>query len=254
MNAYYTKYLIFNKDNKILFKNNNNSCFAEITGNTQLYNDLISSDNHMEIYFPKCEVDISQELIDWYIDNINRLGLHVDLKISDDVLYENIKNEKHNEFYVFTIDFNKYQNKRVVKYTLYFIRYLWEYSNRYYNNLLNSMSLYIILTNKIKKDFENLDFIFCFGLSHLFNSTGHHIYFGRDNIIYKDIDFINFINKLGSKVNNCEIDDLCYFFKTDYTTLISSEYITKLKNDLRDYKIEGTHNKKLILEEKEQPF
>jgi hypothetical protein len=194
----------------------------------------------MEIYFPVDDINISQEIIDWWIKALNDVTLYVDLTIrkQEDINYFNninLKKDLDREYYVFKIDFNKYEyNKRLVKITLFLIRYLWEYSGCEYNNREYSMNLSIKYAKKIQELLPEVDPIFCLIKAYtVVPQTGHYISFGGCNGINNE-KFISVL-KILEKFNydNFEINDLT----REIRTLITFD---KLNND---YKILDIENK-----------
>lgn len=135
---YLTNYRILDKDNKVLFRNNNTSCFAEFTYST--FNDKIqgyitNSNRKMEIFACIKDVPSSKELINFWIKELNKWGLSVNSGEVD--ITKNNRAEYPSKCiaapnYVWTIDFNKYTSKAQVKFACHLVRYLFEMEHYQY--------------------------------------------------------------------------------------------------------------------------
>jgi len=124
----FTNYQIFSGD-KIVFTNTNTSCFAEFT-NTGFDDKArgFAPDRYMEIYFLESNTILTQEVINFWTEELTKMGLpisyeHRDLTKSKDQLpVRFVKGKTH----VWKIDFNDYKSKAQLILCLHLMRYMYE--------------------------------------------------------------------------------------------------------------------------------
>lgn len=127
--AYNTNYRGINTaSGKVLFCNTNSACFAQFTTNYPSLESIFSSGRTMEVFAQVSTIQVSVDVVDRWINDLNTLGFPIDLEI---IKIKDIENypkrlKKNLDHYRFSLDFSKYSSKAHVKLALYLIRYIYE--------------------------------------------------------------------------------------------------------------------------------
>lgn len=128
---YFTNYQVFNKEGVVLFSNKNDSCFAEYNVG-KVINDKekgFAEDRYMEIYIPTSLVKIDQKVIDFWCEELTKIGLPITHKL---VTYTKedknlpVKLTKRELTHVYTVDFNNYKAKIQLILCCHLMRFMYE--------------------------------------------------------------------------------------------------------------------------------
>jgi len=145
---YCTRYSIFSKETKqAVFENTNTACFAQFTNidfPKNFPNCDFHPDRYLEVYLAVKNYTLYTpyteqitELIYWWTKVLNDNLFPVTLskriferkpKFTNDVYANAPAHMTKQEYYVWTFDFAEYSSKAHLKFALYFLRYIYEYT------------------------------------------------------------------------------------------------------------------------------
>lgn len=139
--SYCTRYSIFDKKTGEEWKNCNSSCFAEFTSQyfDKKYDFDKNSERYIEVYVQnnnKCkgipnDIESKEYLINWWTEELIKAGFPMKLELKkierqSKITYNSIIIMPLDNYYIWTLNFNEYENKAHIKFALYFLRYLYE--------------------------------------------------------------------------------------------------------------------------------